>query len=160
MRLVPVSLTADAFAPFGRVFELRDTALANQSFVASVENRRSHARLNVAVSRTRPTTLPQRVVALERHEHSSQLFVPMVASRWLVVVAPSNPMGDPIHCEMRAFVADMSKGVCYAPDVWHHPFVCLDAPAEMLMLRWDDDTAADTTWHRVPGAMEIELRAP
>lgn len=160
MRLVPVPLTAEAFAPFGRVFDLRDTALPNRDFVASVDNRRVEARLNVAVSRTKPTALPQRVVALERHEHSSQLFVPMVAARWLVVVAPSSPIGDPIHCEMRAFVADTTKGVCYAPCIWHHPFVCLDAPAEMLMLRWDDGTDADTTWHRVPGAMEIELRAP
>lgn len=150
-------LTPEAFAPFGRVVRVREPQAETEQFVADVENRRGDARLNVGISRAKPTPLPLRLHVLERHDHSSQLFVPLAASRWLAVVASADGNGEPRHDTLRAFVAATDQGICYAPMVWHHPFVCIDGPAEMLMLRWDDGTEADTSWHRIPDTVRITL---
>ena len=33
-------------------------------------------------------------------------------------------------------------------------------PAEMLMLRWDDRTEADTTWAQAPAGVDVEIALP
>lgn len=151
---------ADAFAPYGECFALRDPKGERHDFAAHMANGRSHAALNVSVGRSPPKTGPIKVTALERHDLSAQTFAPILVSRWMAAVAPDLPDGQPDFEKLQAFILDETVGVCYRPNVWHHPFVCFDAPAEMLMLRWDDRTEADTTWANAPDGVDVEIVIP
>lgn len=68
------------------------------------------------------------VRVLERHEFSSQAFVPMGGGggRYLVLVALPGADGKPDLATLRAFVATSAQGISYAPNVWHHPLIALE----------------------------------
>lgn len=146
-RVLPaVPLTAAEFAPFGRVVSagLQPGSSANQGtavrfdFCAELTSTREGARPNLAVFRSVAKALPFDVVLLERHPCSTQVFIPMVVSRYLVCVAPTLPDGGPDVAGLRAFVCAPGQGVAYAPGTWHHPMVALDSPGEFAMLAWED----------------------
>lgn len=77
---------------------------------------------------------------IERHVLSSQMFSPMGAARWLVVVWPEGPEGAPL-----AFVAGPQDVLTYAPGLWHHGIVALDRPACFTSLMWKTGEAARDT---------------
>lgn len=160
MRITPQPFDPDAFAPYGECFALRDIAGDTHSFAAHMANGRSHATLNVSITRAKPTTETIQVTALEKHDLSAQVFAPISVSRWMAAVAPKLPDGSPDFEKLQAFVMDENVGVCYRPDVWHHPFACFDEAAEMLMLRWDDRSEADTTWANAPDGVSVEIALP
>ncbi|KAK4052373.1 Allantoicase [Microbotryomycetes sp. JL201] len=68
------------------------------------------------------------VKVLERHEFSSQAFVPMGggSDRYLVLVCLPGKDGLPDLGSLRAFIASSSQGISYKPNVWHHPLIALD----------------------------------
>ncbi|GAA5823941.1 hypothetical protein JCM3770_004140 [Rhodotorula araucariae] len=68
------------------------------------------------------------VKVLERHEFSSQAFMPMGAGqdgRYLVLVALPGADGQPDLATLRAFMASSVQGISYHPNVWHHPLIAL-----------------------------------
>lgn len=148
-------LTAEAFRPFGQVVAAGATATrsANQGtalrcdFAAHLHSDRAQARANLAVFRAAPRELPLVVRLLERHPRSSQLFVPMAAARYLVVVAPSLADGSPDLAGARAFVCGAAQAVNYDAGVWHHPIAALDQPTDLVMLAWEDGGAEDCQEH-------------
>lgn len=149
VRAVP--LDATAFAPFGDVVSagLADGRAANQGtavrhdFAAQLNSTRLHSRPNLAVFRCLPQALPFVVRLLEKHPCTSQAFLPLKVSRYLVVVAPALPQGPPDVSGLRAFLCGPGQGINYRANVWHHPMVALDVPAEFCMLAWEDGTAQD-----------------
>jgi ureidoglycolate lyase len=69
---------------------------------------------------------------MERHPLGSQAFVPLSGKPYLVVVAPA---GDPPDvAALRVFLARGDQGVNYAPGVWHHPLLALDAVCDFLVV--------------------------
>jgi ureidoglycolate lyase len=142
-------LTAEAFAPFGQVVSCaaggRDanqgTAL-RADFLAQIESARPHAKPNLCAIRSQPQALPFTAKLFERHPHSSQAFIPMVASRVLVIVAPDLG-GKPDVARARAFITAKGQAFNYSLGTWHHPLVVLDAPAELAMLVYEDGTQSD-----------------
>lgn len=146
-RAIAVEPLAPAvFAPFGDV----PTAAAGAGrtvnlgtaqrldHVARLDGTRAHARPNLALFRCAPVALPFRVTMLERHPHSSQLFLALSGGPWLVCVAPSDSEGEPVVEALRAFRAGRGQGVNLARGVWHHPVLALERPAELAMLAWED----------------------
>ncbi|MGZ0187646.1 MAG: ureidoglycolate lyase [Alphaproteobacteria bacterium] len=160
MKIIAKPFDAVAFEPFGECFALRDENGERHDFAAHMANGRSHATLNVSIGRAKPVTGPIKVAALERHDQSAQTFAPIVVGRWLAAVAPTLPNGQPDFEKLQAFVMDETVGICYRPNVWHHPFACFDQAAEMLMLRWDDRTEADTSWAKTPEGVNVEIVLP
>ncbi len=144
-------LTVEGFAPFGDVVSagLRAGAAANQGTAvrfdrcARLDTTRGAAAPNLAVFRSAPQDLPLTVRLLERHPCSSQAFLPLIVSRYLVIVAPTRDDGAPDLDRLQAFVAGPGQGINYHRGVWHHPMVALDAPAELAMLAWEDGSAHD-----------------
>lgn len=144
-------LTREAFAPFGEVIglELAGGSSANQgtatryNHVAELVSSRPEARPNLAVFHSVPKALPFEVRLLERHPCSTQLFVPLVCRRFLVVVCPDDARGEPDLGRPRAFLCGPGQGVNYRAGVWHHPIIALDGPADFLMLAWEDGSARD-----------------
>ncbi|GAA5912775.1 uncharacterized protein JCM6883_006231 [Sporobolomyces salmoneus] len=90
-------------------------------------------KLNMCVFRCEPQNGVGReegkweVRVLERHEFSSQSFVPMGSehSSYLVLVALPAQDGSPDLSTLRAFTASSSQGITYHANVWHHPLIAL-----------------------------------
>jgi ureidoglycolate lyase len=110
-----------------------------------MENLRpSGASLNVAVFRCTPVLArPIRVAVLEKHAASTQLFVPMNAKRFLVLVARGGDAPD--LSTLAAFIASGPQGISYAPGTWHHPMIALDRAIDFTCLSFEDGTDADCT---------------
>ncbi len=143
MPLIAQPLTAEAFAPFGDVFNRLDQPGRVYTETA-LGNGRPHAWPSLSMAYNLPVTgLQIDVRELERHAHSSQTFVPVDAGRWLVIVAPHAPGGGPDISQVCAFVATAEQGVTYRADTWHHGRTVLDRPAHFAIFMWRDGTEGD-----------------
>lgn len=143
-------LSAEGFAPFGDVLAVpADPGRAY--FESGLGNRRLQARPSLSLSRRLPTPGPEILIeTLERHEFSSQSFVALDVSRWLVVVAPHAAGGGPDAARAVAFLAGPGQGVTYRADVWHHGLTVLDRPASMAVFMWRDGGPLDEEFVAVP----------
>ena len=138
------SLTAEAFAPFGQVFEAAgDSSAANQGRaqrfdtpldMAGTDARA--ARLHTAIYRIRKSALPFALNLVERHSLSPQLFFPNSGARFLVCACPALGNGDPDLDGLRAFIGLRTQGIVWRTGVWHSPFAALDADGDFLMQQW------------------------
>ncbi len=133
-------LTREAFAAFGDVIEASEAA---RHFTINAGNtERYHdlaaiepgpdGRAIVSIFRGQPRALPFTVEMMERHPLASQAFVPLSGRPYLVVVAP--PGATPAAADLRLFVARADQGVNYAPAVWHHPLLALEAVSDFLVI--------------------------
>lgn len=151
--LPPRPLTAAAFAPYGHVVEGRGAAVeANQGTAArfpqaaSLVDDRGGARLAISVFRCAPqATRPFAVRLLEKHPRSTQMFVPMNARRYLVVVAQGGDAPD--LGTVAAFVAEGTQAVSYHSGVWHHPMIALDATIDFVCFVHEDGGPEDCVVH-------------
>lgn len=126
-------LTKTGFAPFGEVIEASPGAFhhINEGMVeryhdlAVVDALALGGRAGISIMRAKPYALPLEVVFLERHPLSSQAFIPMKPTSFIVVVAPRAASVD--AADIRAFVARPGQGINYAAGVWHHVLLPTEA---------------------------------
>jgi ureidoglycolate lyase len=142
MQLIARPLTVEAFLPFGEVLEA-PVEPGQSYFSSSLGNLRAGASPNLRIINKLPTALPLDANVLERHEFSSQTFVPLELGRMLIVVAPHASGGGPDVKRAQAFLASSRQGVTYRPNTWHHGVTVLDKPALIAVFMWCDATAAD-----------------
>src|SRR5256885_11933528 len=89
MRIIAESLTEKAFAPYGDLLAA-PAEFGRAYFDEGLRTSRATAWPSLSVSHVRPLpSLPLEARVMERHEFSSQSFLPFAAARWLVVVAPA-----------------------------------------------------------------------
>jgi ureidoglycolate lyase len=149
VELIAHPLVTDAFLPFGEVLEA--PAEPGQRFFSStLANLRAGASPNLRIVNRPPTALPLRANLLERHEFSSQTFLPLEVGRVLIVVAPHAAEGGPDVKRAQAFLASARQGFTYRPNTWHHGLTVLDQPARLAVFMWCDGTAADEQFVSVP----------
>ena len=136
MEIVPKPLTREAFAPFGDVIDV-PSAAGRTYYEEALGNLRPHAKPSLSMTFRVPTAdRPLKSELLERHEFSSQSFVPVDVGRWLIVVAPHAAKGGPDMAQARAFIADGAKGVTYKTNTWHHGLTTLDRPGRFAVFMW------------------------
>jgi ureidoglycolate lyase len=137
--LMPEPLTAEAFAPFGRVIEASDAAVKleiNQGHAVRYDRL---AEIDVAddggigaISLFRASPLAEPVLkTFERHPLGSQSFVPLSGRPYLVAVAPP---GDFDPAAIRLFRAQGHQGVHYGKGTWHHFLLVLEADTDFLVI--------------------------
>jgi ureidoglycolate lyase len=129
--LTPEPLTAEAFAPFGRVIQASDDAVKldiNQGHatrydrLADIDVAEGGGIGAVSLFRARP--LGELVLRIfERHPLGSQSFIPLSGRPYLVAVAPPGAF-DPAG--IRLFRAGGHQGVHYRKGAWHHFLLVLD----------------------------------
>lgn len=145
-------LTVANFAEFGHVLVpaphgeagvgVNEGTALRYDHIAQIQNLRPiSATLNVAQFRCQPRTLPFLVRTLEKHPCSTQLFVPLNASRYVVVVAHGGDTPD--LATLAAFLADGRQGIAYHPGVWHHTLMALDGETDFSCMVWEDASAED-----------------
>jgi len=137
--LTPEPLTAEAFAPFGRVIEASEGAAKldiNQGHairydrLAEIDVADEGGTGAISIFRARP--LGELVLKVfERHPLSSQTFVPLSGRPYLVAVAPA---GDFDSAKIRLFRAEGHQGVHYRKGVWHHFLLVLEADSDFLVI--------------------------
>ena len=85
----------------------------------------------MSLFRSTPLPAPVTLRVMERHPLGSQAFYPLEGRRYLVVVAPP---GEFKPSAIVAFLAQGRQGVNYAPGVWHHFLLALEAPSDFLVI--------------------------
>ena len=143
MQVLTEPLSAEAFAPFGDVIEVSDSARHFSINAGYAERYHDLARVDVAsaggrplisIFRARPRTLPLALTLLERHPLGSQAFMPLSRLPYLVVVAPAADATRPDLSRLRCFLAGPGQGVNYAAGTWHHPLLALQAECDFLVV--------------------------
>jgi ureidoglycolate lyase len=142
MEIVPQPLTQEAFAPFGDVIDVPREA-GRKYYEDALGNLRPNAHQPVDEPQGRDAHGLLTAEMLERHEFSSQTFVPVDVVRWLIVVAPHAKEGGPDTKQVRAFIATGKQGVTYKPNTWHHGLTVLDKPGRFAVFMWRTGVSGD-----------------
>lgn len=162
IRLTP--LDAESFAPFGRVI---GAGAPSEGFAVNQGRARRYDldhplgrfgpadRLALATYRVEASAMPIAVDVVERHPFSEQLFVPMTARSYLVLVVPEAADGSPAWDEARALEARPDQGVVYRAGVWHRPLAALGAPADFHMCMWETGAGDDTEVRTSPPGLVV-----
>jgi ureidoglycolate lyase len=149
-KIIAKPLTQKDFAPFGEVLTMPEKP-DRVYFQAALGNLRPHASPSISTILKEPSNgLPFEIKVLERHEFSSQSFMPAQVKTWMIVVAPSNQEGQPDLDLVQAFLADASHGITYRPNTWHHELTVFQEPAKFNIFMWRDQTSSDEEFFQVP----------
>lgn len=140
MELPLQDLSAPAFAPFGDVmqsdgaqnYQINEGHCTRFHDLAAIDVSAQGGRPLINIFRTRKWDMPLAVKWMEYHALSSQAFMPLGETRFLIIVAPPGDKPDP--ATMRAFISNGSQGVNYHRRVWHHPLVALAGEADFLVI--------------------------
>ena len=132
-------LTAEAFAPFGEVLEIRGSPSfqINRGMcdryhdLADLDFTGDGAAPNISLAHSRSFSLPLELQMVERHPLGSQAFFPLNNEPFLVVVAPDEDgaPGRPI-----AFLTNGRQGVNYHRNTWHGILTPLDREQSFLIV--------------------------
>ena len=160
MKISAVPLTAAAFTPFGQVIE-RPVDFGRVYFSDALANGRAVAKASLTLSKARPLEAAALTAAkMEGHEFSSQSFVPIDVSRYLVIVAPHAAGGGPDGARLHAFVARGYQGVTYGMNIWHHPLCVLDRPGQFAVFMWLDGGRGDEEIVDLPAPVLVSFPTP
>jgi len=150
------ALTAEAFEPYGQVIEadpgrpplvINDGHAQRFDCAARVDTAQAGGGPRVCIYRAKARVLPMRLSLLERHRLGSQLFMPLGALRFVVVVARAGPA--PAPTAVQAFMTRAGQGVNLAPGTWHHPLLALDEGDFLVLDRAPPDGGEDCELHRL-----------
>jgi len=159
--VVAQPLTPEVFAPFGEVIVI-EHAPGRTYYDQALGNLRQTARpsVSIMVAQPVPSDTPLVIKTLERHEYSSQTFIPVADVQWLVIVSPhlhaSQGPGPDID-KTKAFIANGQQGVTYRPDTWHHGLTVLEGNGPFAVFMWRDDSSTDEEFVDV---LPFEVRWP
>lgn len=165
--ITAIRLTREAYKPYGAVIGADDELPwkpANMgtsrrfNHLADVENLRADkAKLNLCVFSTTPLKSPSlEMKLLEKHAHSTQVFLPMHArGRYLVIVCGGGD--EPDLTTLGVFVAEGAQGISYYPGVWHYPMTSIGEPIDFACLVYEDGTRDDCTVHQLGEPVQVEF---
>jgi ureidoglycolate lyase len=153
-RIVAQPLTGDRFAEFGQVLEL-PAQPGRVDYSALLENTRPDAQVCFRTGMVVAVGLPLTATVMERHEFSSQAFLPIDAARYLVLVAPPAGPDRPDVSGLRAFIAASNQGINYRAGTWHHPMTALDHAATFATVMWNDGGPGDEEFVDLPEPVQI-----
>lgn len=132
--IIAQPLTAKAFAPYGDVIE----ATGDPSFFINAGKcGRFHdlattdftdGKAGISLAQATPYAAPIQLAMIERHPLGSQMFMPLNAAPFLVVVS-DGPEATP-----KAFITSGAQGVNYHRNIWHGVLTPLAAPQPFLIV--------------------------
>lgn len=162
-----IPLSKAAYEPYGRViaadeslpFKPANMGTAKRfNHLCNLENLRSDkAKLNLCVFRCSPLqTLPLELKLLEKHQYSTQVFMPMANDcKYLAIVCLGGDKPD--LKTLSAFLVEGAHGVSYYPGVWHYPMTALFAPIDFSCLVFEDESKDDCVVVNLEQALLIQL---
>jgi len=159
-------LTKAAYQAYGNVLDSDPSQLyGSANFgrakrynnLVDLKNLRPHkAKLNVCIFSCTAWTEPELTVAvLERHQFSTQVFMPMAAGRYITVVATGGD--EPDLSALAAFIIEGPQGISYHPGIWHYPMTVLDASLDMFCLVYENGSADDCQVLPLPRPIVVSI---
>ena len=153
--VVAQPLTAEAFARFGDVIEVRGEPekMINRGLCRRFHDQANldfgpGGRAGISVFLGEAVGLPAPVDLVERHPDGSQAFVSMCGRPFLVVVAPDQG-GRP--AEPQAYIASATQGINLHRGVWHGVLTPLHAPGLFAVAdRIGDTPNLEEHWFETP----------
>jgi len=142
-RIKPEPISPERFGPFGDVYPPRQVGEARLDLMEELQNARPGARARLSLIAVAPRSLPLVASQMERHAHSTQTFIPVDCSSYLVLVAPHTSEGHPDVSKLRAFEVPGSVAINYRADTWHFPLSALDRNARFAVLTFVDGGKED-----------------
>lgn len=146
-------ISREAYSPYGNLiaadeqlpFKFANMKTAKRfNHLADVVNLRPEtATLNLCIFRCSPLEkLPFEIKLLERHEFSTQVFMPISSNaRYLAIVSLGGDAPD--FSTLRAFEVKNPQGISYRPGVWHYPMTALDNQIDFSCIVHEDGTNED-----------------
>jgi len=145
-------LSRESYGPYGQVIDVDPSqpfkpanfgrAKRYNMLVDAKNLRPESAVLNACIFRCSAWCEPQlELKLLERHEFSTQVFMPMEAGRYITIVALGQDQPD--LDTLAAFVMEGPQGISYHPGTWHYPMTVLDKQLDMFCLVYEDGTSGD-----------------
>lgn len=131
IKLTAAPLTAEAFAPFGDVLDLRPQPdkVINQGMCGRHHDLANldfgDGRAGISLFDAKPRAMPYEFNLVERHPEGSQAFIPMSFVEFLVIVAPdeNGTPGTPL-----GFITKPGQGINFHRNTWHGVLTPLHAP--------------------------------
>lgn len=138
--LKPKPLTKADFAPFGDVIETQDAHhytinrgnTERYHDLATLDVTEANGNPLVNVFRGQPIDLPFTIEMMERHPLSSQAFIPLSKTPFLVLVAA--PGKEPTADDLRIFISNGEQGVNYHRGTWHHYLLTLNQKSDFIVI--------------------------
>ncbi len=127
-----VSLTRDAFAPFGDILDASGSPdkMINAGLCGRYHDLASldfgpQGRAGISIFDAQARSLPYSLTLLERHPEGSQAFIPMTGAPFLVIVAADE---DGTPGMPHAFVTAPHQGINFHCGTWHGVLTPLAVP--------------------------------
>ena len=138
--LTPTPLTAENFAPFGEVIEIKDQVpimindgnTERYDNLAKVRSLGDDAYIAISLFRAQARIFPMRIHMMEKHPFGSQSFQPLSTEPYLVLVADAVDSLRPENLHL--FLAKHSQGINYHLNTWHHPLLALNHTCDFLVV--------------------------
>lgn len=155
-------LTKKRFAPFGQVVELpekpadshKNQRWANVSFP---DFQGARPVLDVLYSAPRPL----KVERLERHRNSTQTFLPLKKTPFIILVGVKNlrPKNDEVdYKKLQAFISNGEQGITLEAVVWHCSPIPLKHPQVFVLLHRSPDIDLDNQTTGFKKGIILELK--
>ena len=157
-RLTVAPLTAEVFAPYGDVIEVKGapTKMINQGMcgrhhdLATLDF--SDGRAGISLFDAKARQLPHLIDMVERHPEGSQAFIPVSQVQFLVVVADDDA-GKPIN--LKAFVTAPGQSINLHRGVWHGVLAPIGSPGQFAVVdRIGDGPNLEEHWFDDPYIVE------
>ena len=132
MNLIIKEVNKENFSKFGQIISTKDiksesiNSDTTKSFydIVNIEilGNDNHCRVNIFQAQKRE--FPLKIDMLENHPFSSQTFIPLQKTTFIVVVAPISKTPDLNSIE--AFKIPTEEGINFLPKVWHFPLIAIE----------------------------------
>ena len=156
--LITAPLTAEAFAPYGDVIEVRGTPtkMINQGMCGRYHDLAqldfADGRAGISLFDAKARHLPHVVDMVERHPDGSQAFMPISQVRFLVIVADDEG-GMPVNPQ--AFVTAPGQSINLYRGVWHGVLAPIGSPGQFVVVdRIGDGPNLQEHWFDEPYIVE------
>ena len=132
MNLILKEITKENFSIYGQLISTKNVkgedinTETTKSFfdLADIEILGKNKQCRINFFKTKKRQFPLEINMLENHPFSSQAFIPLQNTFFIVVVAPTSKIPDLNLIE--AFKISSEEGINFKPKIWHFPLIAIE----------------------------------
>ena len=132
MNLQIKKISKDNFSKYGQLVSTKDIESQNineettKSFydLVNIEIYGDDKKCRVNIFKSIKRNFPLEINMLENHPFSSQAFIPLQKTNFIVVVAPIS--NEPDINLIETFLISPEEGINFKPKVWHYPLIATE----------------------------------
>jgi len=161
MNLIIKDINKDNFSQYGQLISTKDiignkiNTETTESFydLVNIEILGDNKKCRVNIFKAKKRIFPIKINMLEKHPFSSQAFIPLQNTSFIVVVAPQSAI--PNSNLIEAFKINSEEGINFKPKVWHFPLIAIENSNFLTIDK--KDTKNNLEIHNFPHNEQIHL---